>query len=118
MIINGKTYPAAMLMTYMPIMLASDIARWTLTPVTPSLPENWSFWDYFTHSLFRSGILGKGEFGTDVGGDLNRGNLPGASLIGPTAEHAVSLAQWVAGDPRTDLQDVAERTVPGLRYFI
>ena len=118
MLINGKTAPGFMLMAYMPVMLASDIARWTLTPVTPSLPDNWSFFDFFSHSLFRSGILGKGEFGADIVGDLQRGKLPGESLIGPTAEHTVSLAQWIAGDPRTTAQGIAKRTLPGLRYFI
>jgi hypothetical protein len=107
-----------MLMTYMPIMLASDIAKWFITPVATTIPDHWGWSDYVGHSVMRSGILGKGEFGVDIIGDLRRSNLPGESFIGPSAEHAVKLAQWLVGDPRTTTQAIAERTIPGLRYFI
>ena len=112
---NGNDQPMLMLAAYVPVMFAADMAKWILTG---SVPQNWDIYDHFGHAVARSGILGKFEFGTDIIGDVQYGNVPGLSFAGPAAEHAVDLASWIGGDPTTDFQDVVERTVPGARFVL
>lgn len=112
---NENYKPMLMLAMYVPVALAADMAKWTLTG---GMPNDWSFYDYFTHAVERSGIMGVGEFYDDAIDDAARGGIPGQSFVlGPSGEHAVTLAQWMAGDPTVDAGEVAERTIPGYRYF-
>jgi len=112
---QGNDQPMLMLAAYVPVMFAADMAKWVLTG---SVPQNWDFYDHFGHAVARSGILGKFEFGAEAIGDAGRGGVPGFSFAGPTAEHAVDIANWLTGDPRTDFGDVVARTVPGARFVV
>jgi hypothetical protein len=112
---NDNIKPMLMLGMYVPVMFAADMAKWTLTG---SVPPDWTFYDHFMHSVTRSGLLGKGEFYNEAFGDAARGNLPGQSFVlGPTGEHAADLMNFAAGDPRTDTEDVVDRSIPFARYF-
>ena len=35
----------------------------------------------------------------------------------PTFENLMKILRWIGGDPRTDFEDVVDRTVPGARYI-
>lgn len=105
---KGNMLPAGILATYIPIMIASDMAKWTLTG---SVPENWTAYEYFMHGVQRAGILGKFDLGTGITEDADRGRTPGTSLLGPTAEHASLLINYLTGGPATTEQ-VIDRSVP------
>ena len=53
--LHGNTLPMMYLAASVPIMFASDMAKWVLTG---TVPKNWTFFDYFTHAVARSGVLG------------------------------------------------------------
>lgn len=111
---HGKVMPAAILAAYVPVMMASGLARSALTG-TPI--GDGGFWDLMNYGVLRSGILGTGSFGTDVFGDLERGDLPGSSLIGPTAEHVWLSSRFLVGDPEVDVGKMIDRSAPFARYF-
>ena len=111
--IHGNATPMLLLGMTVPIMLASDVAKWA---VTGTMPANWTMLDYFTHAVVRSGVLGKYEYAARSLEDAARGHVPGLSFAGPTVEHANILAQWIAGAPGVSSDRVVNRSVPLARY--
>ena len=111
--IHGNSTPMLLLSMTVPIMLASDIAKWA---VTGTMPANWTALDYMAHAVVRSGILGKYEYAARSVEDAARGNVPGLSFAGPTVEHANILAQWIAGAPGASSDRVVNRSIPLARY--
>lgn len=111
--IHGNTTPLLLLSMTVPITLAADIAKWTMTG---TIPANWTALDYMTHAVARSGILGKYEYTARAVEDAARGNVPGLSFAGPTVEHANILAQWIAGAPGVSSDRLIDRSVPLARY--
>lgn len=111
---HGKMMPGAILAAYVPVMMASGLAKATLTgqPIGDG-----SMLDLLNYGVMRSGILGTQAFSTDAMGDLQRGQLPGTSLLGPTLEHAWTASRFLVGDPQTDVGAVLDRSVPFARYF-
>jgi len=111
--IHGNATPMLLLGMTVPIMLASDVAKWA---VTGTMPANWTMLDYFTHAVVRSGVLGKYEYAARSLEDAARGHVPGLSFAGPTVEHANILAQWIAGAPGISSDRVVNRSIPLARY--
>lgn len=107
----GNPVPTATLLLTVPVMLASDMAKMVLTGTVPS---NWDAWDFVLHAVSRSGLLGLGDFGTQVVADSQRGQLPGESLLGPSIDHLLSLLRWLTDSMSTE--QLFERSVPGARY--
>lgn len=108
---KGNYHPMKMLALATPVMLAADMAKWSLTGKTP---ESWTYLDYLSHAVMRSGVLGKWQFGADALGDSERGKVPGTSFLGPTAEHLMLLMRYLTGG--VGAEDVIDRTIPGARY--
>lgn len=111
--LHGNTLPMMYLAASVPIMFASDMAKWVLTG---TVPKNWTFFDYFTHAVARSGVLGKYEYSVKAAEDAARGNVPGISFAGPAVEHANILAQWIAGAPGSSTDKLIDRSIPLARY--
>ena len=111
--LRGNAVPITLLAASVPVMFAADMAKWLLTGTTP---KNWTFFDYFTHAVTRSGALGKYEYAAKTVEDAARGHMPGISFAGPTAEHATLLAQWIAGAPGASTDKLISRTIPLARY--
>jgi hypothetical protein len=59
----------------------------------------------------RSGIEGTGNFIDDALRDTSHGSLPGASFLGPTAEHAKRVLEYVTGGP-TSTASLLARSSP------
>lgn len=108
---KGNYHPMKMLALATPVMLAADMAKWSLTGKTP---ESWTYLDYLSHAVMRSGVLGKWQFGADALGDSERGKVPGTSFLGPTAEHLMLLTRYLTGG--VGAEEVVDRTIPGARY--
>ena len=111
--LHGNSLPMMYLAASVPIMFASDMAKWVLTG---TVPKNWTFFDYFTHAVARSGVLGKYEYSVKAAEDAARGNVPGISFAGPAVEHANILAQWIAGAPGSSTDKLIDRSIPLARY--
>lgn len=110
---NDNPKPWGILMLAMPVILAADMAKFALTGTAPS---TWSFKDYLVHAVERSGLLGLGDFSVQAMGQADSGKMPGEGLLGPTFENLMEILRWIGGDPRTDFEDVLDRTVPGSRF--
>jgi len=110
---NDNPKPWGILMLAMPVILAADMAKFALTGTAPS---TWSFKDYLVHAVERSGLLGLGDFSVQAMGQVDSGKMPGEGLLGPTFENLMEILRWIGGDPRTDFEDVLDRTVPGSRF--
>ena len=111
---DGNPKPWGILMLAMPVILAADMAKSALTGTAPS---SWGFKDYLVHAVERSGLLGLGDFGVQATRGVDMGKMPGEGLLGPTFENLMEILRWIGGDPRTGLDDVIDRTVPGARFI-
>lgn len=111
---NDNPKPWGILMLAMPVLFAADMAKFALTGTAPS---TWGFKDYLVHAVERSGLLGLGDFGAQAMGRVDSGKMPGEGLLGPTFENLMEILRWIGGDPRTDFEDVLDRTVPGSRFI-
>jgi len=111
---HGQMMPAAILAAYVPVTIASGLTKSMLTgqPIGDG-----GLVDILNYGVMRSGILGSGSFGADAMTDLERGLLPGSSLIGPTMEHAWLASRFVVGDEAIDAGRVIDRSLPFARYF-
>lgn len=110
---NGNAKPWLILALAAPAILAADMAKFALTG---DMPSSWGFFDYLSHAVGRSGLLGIGDFGTELFSGVGQGKLPGEGLLGPSFEHVAEILRWIGGDPRTEFEDVIDRTVPFAKY--
>jgi len=85
---HGNYTPAMALASYVPVMLAADLAKGALVSGggQPEWQKGWDMSDYLGYAIQRAGLLGVGQFGMDVAKDLHRGGLGIGALSGPTAE--------------------------------
>lgn len=111
---HGQMMPAAILAAYVPVTIASGLTKSLLTgqPIGDG-----GLVDILNYGVMRSGILGSGSFGADAMTDLERGLLPGSSLIGPSLEHLWLASRYVVGDEAIDAGRVIDRSLPFARYF-
>jgi len=108
---HGNQAALVNLTAYVPWMLAVDVLQGGLT--ASGAKASWGMGDYIASALERSSILGNYNFGVQAIEDAGRGQVPGASFLGPTANHAGTLIKWMAGDPATDAGRVLMRSLPG-----
>lgn len=103
----GNAKPAMVLLGTIPAIMLSDLAK---KAATGGIPTDYSFASALGNGILRSGLLGTKSFGTDAFQDMERGNLPGTSFLGPSFEHAKLVAQGVLGEASPG--QVLERSVP------
>lgn len=91
--VNGNLTPAMVLASYVPFMLAADIAKGLLQGGgdEPRWKEGWTLGDYTSNAVQRAGLLGIGQFALDAK------HMGVSTLGGPTFEQgarAVSDPVW------------------------
>jgi hypothetical protein len=106
---HGNMMPKVALAAYVPVMMAADLARGSLTGVTH---PNWGMLDYIQHGVARAGLYGTGQFAQDAFSDAQHGNLPGTSFMGPSFEHAADAIQTAAGAREHSWHQLMERSTP------
>lgn len=104
--------PLWALISYVPFMFASDLARGSLTG---TITAGSSVFDAFTRSLARSSALGVHTFGLEAFNDVARGGIPGSDFLGPSFDHAVQLSELIFADG--DGRKALLRTIPGGALF-
>ena len=107
---QGNTKPAQVALTYIPFMAAADAAKAMLL----GKGFDMSLGQFFGKEVERSGLLGTGQYAVDAVQDLARGDNPAASFVGPAADHAGTIADWMAGSAST--RDLVDRSVPLAKY--
>ena len=107
---QGNTKPAQVALTYIPFMAAADAAKAMLLGKGLDM----SLGQFFGKEVERSGLLGTGQYAVDAVQDMARGDNPAASFVGPAADHAGTIADWMAGDAST--RDLVDRSVPLAKY--
>ena len=110
----GRPAPAGIMLLTIPMMLASGLAKSALTG--SSFQNGWGIMEHMNYAVERSGLLGLGDFTTQATQGMDRGKMPGEELLGPAAEHLLTILRWIGGDSRTDAMDVVDRTIPLARY--
>ena len=107
---QGNTKPAQVALTYIPFMAAADAAKAMLL----GKGFDMSVGQFFGKEVERSGLLGTGQYAVDAVQDMARGDNPTASFVGPAADHAGTIADWMAGSAST--RDLVDRSVPLAKY--
>lgn len=107
---QGNTKPAQVALTYIPFMAAADAAKAMLL----GKGFDMSLGQFFGKEVERSGLLGTGQYAVDAVQDMARGDNPAASFVGPAADHAGTIADWMAGAAST--RDLVDRSVPLAKY--
>lgn len=99
---EGNYKPAAMLSSYVPIMIAADYMKGFIQGggEQPSWKRDWGPADYMWSGVQRAGLLGVGQFGADAAVNVARGESPIGSLAGPTVEQLGDAASVVGGRGR------------------
>lgn len=107
---QGNTKPAQVALTYIPFMAAADAAKAMLL----GKGFDMSLGQFFGKEVERSGLLGTGQYAVDAVQDMARGDNPAASFVGPAADHAGTIADWMTGSAST--RDLVDRSVPLAKY--
>lgn len=108
---HGNTRPAVVALSYVPFMAAADAAKAML--LGKGIDKGVGY--LFSNAVERSGLLGTGQFALDAVQDMAHGNNPAASFVGPAADHAGKIADWMAGSATT--RDLVDRSVPLAKYL-
>lgn len=93
---NGNMKALIPAMTYVPIIIASELLRGGIQYGAGGNPnrKDWGPENYAGYALDRSGLLGpKLAFQSDAVNDAKHGNLPGTSFLGPTAQQGLDVAR-------------------------
>lgn len=109
---HGNVAPGWILLSYVPFMFLSDVMKGSLTGTINTTAD---LYEVASRSIARSGIMGTSVFGVDALGDVERGNLPGASFLGPAFGHLTTLLDGVTG--YASAGQVVDRSVPFAKLF-
>lgn len=103
---EGNYMPMVRFLGYTPAMMAAIALQDAIQGDDDDKPFEEDLWN----AAQRSGMPGAFQFLLDVNSDSNYGNVPGTSLLGPTAEHLIDWADAAFTDTSAD--SVAMRTLP------
>lgn len=107
---HGNYTPLAMMTMYVPVMIAADMLRAGIKGEDED--EDKDAMDYLLNGVERAGLLGLGSFAVSAGGDVQRDNLPGSSLLGPTAEQILGLFEAWLNAKHGDMSYQAAKALP------
>lgn len=95
----GNYKPLAALGTYIPVMLAADMAKGVLLGggSLPAWQQDWGVLDFLERAFQRAGLLGVGQMGVDTLKSLHHGGMGVGALLGPTANQAADVVNTVGG---------------------
>jgi len=96
---HGNYTPVMALASYVPIMMAADMAKGALVTGggTPAWQQGWTPADYLEYGVERAGLLGVGQFGMDVAKNIHRGGTGVGALAGPTIEQFGGIVSTLGG---------------------
>lgn len=97
---HGNYNPAMALSAYVPVMIAADLVKGMIQGggQQPDWKEGWGPSDYLWSGVQRAGLLGVGQFGSDVATDVHRGGIGVGALAGPTLDQLGGAVHVVGGN--------------------
>lgn len=109
---HGNFAPLAVLASYVPVMIASDMAKDMIRGGgdVPEWKRNWGAGDYLWSGVERAGLLGVGQFRFDALMDLHRGGSGVGALSGPTLEQLADAVRVAGG--RAEFRPFAVDSMP------
>lgn len=109
---HGNFAPLAALAAYVPVMIASDMAKDMVRGGgdVPEWKRNWGAGDYLWSGVERAGLLGVGQFRHDALADLHRGGSGVGALSGPTVEQLIDGVRVAGG--RAEFRPFAVDSMP------
>lgn len=110
---NGNFTSAYALLSYVPLLIASDLLRATLTPGggDDDVLERLGLGGLIWRGVQRAGLFGPGQYAIDAWGDLGHGKIPIVSILGPTAQQLYDFGTAAAG--HGDLGRELKHAIPG-----
>ena len=108
---EGNYMPMVRFLGYTPAMMAAIALQDAIQGDDDDKPFEEDLWN----AAQRSGMPGAFQFLLDVNSDSNYGNVPGTSLLGPTAEHLIDWADAAFTDTTAD--SVLVRSLPLQNVF-
>jgi len=95
----GNYAPAAALASYVPVMMAADFMKGFIQGggQQPTWKENWGASDYVGSGIQRAGLLGVGQYGSDIIKDIRQGGAGINAVLGPTFEQGLEGLKTLAG---------------------
>ncbi len=115
---QGNYRPAAFALSYIPIMMASDLLREMVQfgPDGDPRKEHWDSWDRVKDAVHRSGMTGMGTFLLDAHKDRTQfGGIGLESMQGPTMAQSLDIADTFFGDRKAS--DTLADALPGQALY-
>lgn len=109
---HGNFAPLAVLASYVPVMIASDMTKDMIRGGgdVPEWKRNWGAGDYLWSGVERAGLLGVGQFRHDALMDIHRGGSGVGALSGPTLEQLTDAVRVAGG--RAEFRPFAVDSMP------
>ena len=113
----GNNAPLLALASYIPVMLAADMARGLITGggQEPEWQKNWGPGDYMNRAVQRAGLFGVGQIGIDTAKNLHQGGYGIGALGGPTVNQLTDVAQVAGG--RRSFGGMVVDAIPAVNYL-
>lgn len=114
---HGNYVPAMALASYVPMMIAADLAKGFIQGGgdQPEWKKGWDMADYLGNGIQRAGLLGVGQLGVDVLGDIKRGDTGLGALMGPTVGQLGDAVETIGG--RKQFSSFATHSLPANQLF-
>ena len=106
--------PALAMMLFVPMMLASEAFRDLFQHAGGEDPakQGWDMYDHSMYAVERSGILGLTEQVFDIGQNLEYGQGPWESSLGPTAEWGFDFMRAISSQDEDSIQNWTVKSLP------
>jgi hypothetical protein len=106
--------PAVAMMLFVPMMLASETLRDLFQHLGGEDPakRGWDEWDHTGYAIERSGILGLAERISDADQNLQYGQFPWESSMGPTAEWGFDFMRAISSQSEDSIQNWTIKSLP------
>lgn len=109
---HGNYTPAMALASYVPVMMAADFVKGMIQGggQEPEWKKNWTAGDYVWSGVERAGLLGVGQFRSDMLSDIRNGGIGVGALAGPTIEQLTDAVRVAGG--RESMGHFALKSMP------
>ena len=111
---EGNWKPAVAMMMFVPMMLASEAFRDLFQHLGGEDPakRGWDMWDHTGYAVERSGVLGLAERIADADQNLQYGQFPWESSMGPTAEWGFDFMRAISSQSEDSIQNWTVKSLP------
>ena len=112
----GNNGPLLALASYIPVMLAADMARGVIMGggQLPEWQQNWTPEDFFERAVQRAGLFGVGQIGIDAVKSLHHGGYGVGQVGGPAVNQMTDIVAAAGG--RKSFANTAVDAIPAVNF--